>query len=276
MSALTEKTRARFERLLDMGYKVLASQKMILDIGFVDKTSYMSWRVQAEAAILDKYGNESIHARIFRNAGAPARASTMASQIGVIKGILDDGEDRPSEGKERVGATTSRKPSMTATRPGIFFSHATADKAVTDDFVSHILEGGIGIPPKSIFYSSSPDQGVPTGHDFIPYIKKQLKQSSMLIAWITPQYLESSFCMCELGAAWALLPKGKFIPLVHGISFDKLPPPFSSTICLSMASKEANTSLNRLRDDVTGLLNLTACATERWERHRNSFFTGHL
>lgn len=50
------------------------------------------------------------------------------------------------------------------------------------------------------------------GEDFIGYIKGQLQRTKLLIPLVTPAYLDSKFCMWELGAAWA---NGtKIVPLV--------------------------------------------------------------
>ena len=241
-----------------------------MGIGFLDDTAYASWRVQAEAT-LETLGKDSVYVRSFRRAGNSARSETITIQIGVIEGVLE-----ASEQFDNSEPSIEREPTMAAKKTGIFISHATANKTITNDFVSMILEQGIGISPKDIFYSSSSDQGVPTGHNFINYIRQRVQKCAVLIAWITQDFLKSPFCLCELGAAWAHLPEGSYIPIVEGLRFDQVPPPLNSVQGLSMAPASYNASMNKLRDDLNRLLALTPHSTDRWEGHRNAFRIKHI
>lgn len=84
----------------------------------------------------------------------------------------------------------------------IFISHAVADKALADKLVSFLKEA-IGVPAKSIFCSSVEGQGIPLGDDFNDYMKKQIQEPKLVILLMTPRYMESWFCLMELGATWA-------------------------------------------------------------------------
>lgn len=84
----------------------------------------------------------------------------------------------------------------------IFISHAVADKALADKFVSFLKEA-IGVPAKLIFCSSVEGQGIPLGDDFNDYMKKQIQEPKLVILLMTPRYMESWFCLMELGATWA-------------------------------------------------------------------------
>lgn len=84
----------------------------------------------------------------------------------------------------------------------IFISHATADKALARLLVD-LLKEGIGVPGKSIFCSSIPGHGVPFAEDFNLYMKEQIKEPKLVFMLMTPAYLESAFCLMELGAAWS-------------------------------------------------------------------------
>jgi TIR domain len=44
---------------------------------------------------------------------------------------------------------------------------------------------------------------IPLGEDFNEYIKQQIQKPKLVILLMTPAYMESSFCLMELGAAWA-------------------------------------------------------------------------
>ena len=84
----------------------------------------------------------------------------------------------------------------------IFISHAVADKSLADKFVAFLKEA-IGVPSRSIFCSSIDGQNIPLGHDFNEYMKEQIQNPNLVILLMTPRYMESWFCLMELGATWA-------------------------------------------------------------------------
>lgn len=85
----------------------------------------------------------------------------------------------------------------------IFISHAAKDVRLVEAIVQ-LIEGGIGIRSSQIFCSSMEELGVPPGADFKTHIKERLGEAKVVIAVVSPQYYNSAFCMCELGATWAL------------------------------------------------------------------------
>jgi hypothetical protein len=95
--------------------------------------------------------------------------------------------------------------------PMVFLSHAAADKALVDDLKT-MLQQGIGVGPTEFFYSSDKGSGIPAGSNFVDYIRGQMQGSTFVVAVITPVYLESEFCLAELGAVWASADKD-FFPL---------------------------------------------------------------
>jgi hypothetical protein len=84
----------------------------------------------------------------------------------------------------------------------IFISHAVADRDLARLLVDFLTEA-IGVPASAIFCSSIKGHGIPLGEDFNEHIKKKIKQPKLVILLMTPAYMESSFCLMELGAAWA-------------------------------------------------------------------------
>ena len=88
--------------------------------------------------------------------------------------------------------------------PGrVFISHASTDRDLADQFVD-LLVVGLGLPNAQVFCSSVTGQGVPEGQQFIGFIKATLSESPLAVFIITEAFLASRFCMCEMGAAWAL------------------------------------------------------------------------
>ena len=100
----------------------------------------------------------------------------------------------------------------------IFISHAVADEALVDQFVAFLKEA-IGVPARSIFCSSVDGQGIPLGNDFNAYMKEQIQSPKLVILLMTPCYMDSWFCLMELGATWAASLKALPI-VVPPIKFD--------------------------------------------------------
>jgi hypothetical protein len=93
----------------------------------------------------------------------------------------------------------------------IFISHAAKDKKLADALVD-LLQTGINISADDIFCSSLEGLGIPQGTDFIAHIKAQIQQPKVVVALLTQSYLASQFCMCELGATWAM--SHRLLPLL--------------------------------------------------------------
>ena len=85
----------------------------------------------------------------------------------------------------------------------IFLSHAAADEKLVKEFEKY-LSRALGIPSAEIFCSSLEGQGVKKGDGFVDSIRDAANNSKAVVALISPAYLDSAFCMSELGAAWIL------------------------------------------------------------------------
>ena len=85
----------------------------------------------------------------------------------------------------------------------IFISHSEQNKDIASKLVELLVStelGGTG----TIFCSSAEGFDIPNGRDLKGYIKDRLDDAPIVIAILTPQYSESKFCLCELGAAWGM------------------------------------------------------------------------
>ena len=102
----------------------------------------------------------------------------------------------------------------------VFISHSTKDKPLIDEFVKFIILG-LDVDRKNIYcVSYNPDE-IPAGEQFTEHIKFNINNSKVVFFLITPNFLESKFCLAELGAAWAL--GKKIIPIiVEPLNFDAL------------------------------------------------------
>ena len=104
--------------------------------------------------------------------------------------------------------------------PSVFISHAAVDKPLIDDFKSMIQEA-VGINPTEIFYASSVGSGIPAGMNFVEYMAQRMREAGAVISIITPAYLDSTFCLRQLGAVWYSTGKN-FFPLCIEVDYDEL------------------------------------------------------
>ncbi|MES3110094.1 toll/interleukin-1 receptor domain-containing protein [Sphingomonas aurantiaca] len=84
----------------------------------------------------------------------------------------------------------------------IFISHASADADLAR-LLTRFLKEAVGVPGSAIFCSSVDGHRVPKGHDFNTYLQTAIAEPKLVLLLMTPSYMESEFCLMELGAAWA-------------------------------------------------------------------------
>lgn len=108
----------------------------------------------------------------------------------------------------------------------IFVSHAGADKAVTDAFVHEILFKGLSIPPASVFYSSGHGTGPKAGEYIDGKILGELNSSKMVILFVSHRFMESSYCLCEMGGTWALKKECVFPFILKEMDYTDVPAMF--------------------------------------------------
>jgi hypothetical protein len=102
----------------------------------------------------------------------------------------------------------------------IFISHASADEPLIGGFVE-FLRLGLDIERKEIYCITYNKDEIPSGESFTDHIKNNIQESKLVILFLTPNFLESAFCLAEIGAAWAL--DKKIIPIiVPPLTYDSL------------------------------------------------------
>lgn len=151
----------------------------------------------------------------------------------------------------------------------IFISHSVKDKNIADKLLDLLLVTDIGITSKSVFCSSLEGTGIPEGQNFIDYIKQQIQKPELVIILLTPHYYDSIFCLCELGASWALS-LNIFPLIVPPLKLDDLKAVL--TTIQSGLLNDTNT-LNNLKDRIVKLTVAPDANTTRWEIKRNEFMT---
>lgn len=89
-------------------------------------------------------------------------------------------------------------------RPLVFISHAGNDKAIIKLFIDYILKNGLGLRDDNIVCTSFEENSMKGGEDIPLYIKRTIKDSSVVLSMVSQNYRLSEVCMNEVGAAWAL------------------------------------------------------------------------
>lgn len=148
----------------------------------------------------------------------------------------------------------------------IFISHADANKQLADKLVD-LLETGIGVSDSDIFCSSLEGLGIPSGTNFVAFIREQIREPKIVILLLTAEYFNSSFCLCELGASWVL--SHKIIPLLA-------PPLEYSDIKAVLTGVQVHkidqkAALNETRDEIISALGSKGKPFARWEVKRDRF-----
>ncbi|UXT93300.1 TIR domain-containing protein [Agrobacterium pusense] len=141
----------------------------------------------------------------------------------------------------------------------VFISHAVSDRALARLMVNFLKEA-VGVRDSDIFCTSLPGHSIPLTEDFNKYIRAQIEEPAIVVALLTPSYLESLFCLMELGAAWSRALKTLAV-VAPGVSFD--------TVAKTLGSKQAwsindHSKLFEFRETFSGL-QLEERSTATWE-----------
>lgn len=135
----------------------------------------------------------------------------------------------------------------------IFISHASADKALVESFVDVVLSNACEVKVADIFCTSLEGMKVPVGtNSFIDFIRAQIQQPKLVILIISPSYLASQFCLCEMGACWGMgLPV--FPIVVPPLNPSDVKATLAVTQCVSIQELSTLEDLcQRVGEEVTG------------------------
>ncbi|MCB7520645.1 toll/interleukin-1 receptor domain-containing protein [[Clostridium] hylemonae] len=92
----------------------------------------------------------------------------------------------------------------------IFISYSSKNEKLVSCFLE-FLQMGMGVNNSDIFCTAYSESFV-TGETFIEKIREKLQECEAVISLITEEYLESKFCLTEMGAAWGM--NKQFFPLL--------------------------------------------------------------
>ena len=155
------------------------------------------------------------------------------------------------------------------TNKRVFISHAVKDKKLADMLVDLLTSSG-SLHPNEIFCTSLEGLGVPSGKDFLDVIKGELQEPDLVISLISVNYLQSQFCLCELGATWAMSHNN--LPIL-------VPPLTYSDLSAAISTKQAimlndSAALNEMMDQIVKILDKESVIQSRWETKRDDFISG--
>ncbi len=148
----------------------------------------------------------------------------------------------------------------------VFISHAVKDKALAREIVM-LIEEGIGVPEDEIFCSSLDGYGIPSGKNFVTFIKDQLLEPKVVVLLLTPSYFESKFCLSELGAAW--IKSHEIFPiLVPPLEY---PDVKDVLLGIQVAKVDDDIKYNELLTKLTASLDFKPKSQTKWDTKRRAF-----
>lgn len=93
---------------------------------------------------------------------------------------------------------------MAISKKQIFVSHTSKDKDLVDKLVD-LLTVGCSVNPNAILCTCLEGKGIPAGTpSFIDYLRNEIQDPKLVILVLSENFFESHFCLCELGAVWAM------------------------------------------------------------------------
>ncbi len=90
-----------------------------------------------------------------------------------------------------------------------FISHSSKDATIVRNLMD-LLQNQFNLSRSDFFLTS--DEELTYGGDWVEQIRKGMEECKIILPFITPNYLQSQFCLCELGATW--VNKQAIIPVV--------------------------------------------------------------
>ncbi|MCA1602283.1 MAG: toll/interleukin-1 receptor domain-containing protein [Acidobacteria bacterium] len=237
------------------------AEELGVDVSLDDVAGALDIGTQAAAAVLQRLTDDQlIEARFNRGDDQVLSAHVLRVTAAGHRAY----EQGPMSPDSRVVPERSYMQSSDVSR--IFISHASVDRSLAGALVQ-LLRLGTDLTRQQVFYTSGEGTGVPTGENFIDYIRNQLQNTVLVVQLVTPAFLRSGFCMCELGGVW----------VTQVESFPIIVPPVTYNDIRGILGNiqverldEHGTALDRLHDRVKARLQLIP-DTASWNSERRQF-----
>jgi len=156
--------------------------------------------------------------------------------------------------------------------PLLFISHSSEDESIVEPLVSMLQK--MGFNKTNLFCSSVEGYGIDEGEDIYDTLRNKFLNANIYVVFVlSHNYYSSPACLNEMGAAWVLqseystivAPKFKIPEIKGAINPRRL------AIVLD-DNKHIRSSLNKFRERILGLFNLTSLDDDIvWENIRNDF-----
>ncbi|MDN8593169.1 toll/interleukin-1 receptor domain-containing protein [Paenibacillus sp. 11B] len=91
----------------------------------------------------------------------------------------------------------------------IFISHASTDWKFVNTLMD-LFQNQFNLTRENFFNTS--DEELKTGGNWVEQIREGMQGADLIMPIFTPSYFESTFCICELGAAW--VNQANLVPLI--------------------------------------------------------------
>ena len=151
-------------------------------------------------------------------------------------------------------------------KKNLFITHAVKDKPLANALVE-LLRHATNIESENIISFSIEEAGLPAGEDLVSHIRNKVGLPATVVMLLTPNYLSSRFCLCEMGAVWAL--SENYIPLL-------MPPLKESHLrniipAARLIKMDDADDLNRLAPILQEQLGLKDLNLPRWAMEKKKF-----
>ena len=157
-------------------------------------------------------------------------------------------------------------------KPKVFVSHSSNDVQFVKPFVDMLEK--IGLSNKDLFCSSIHGFNIPLNENIYDYLRNEFDNFDLyVILMLSENYYNSSACLNEMGAAWALksdsqsilLPKFEFKDIKGAIDPRK--------VCFKLDDLDDRPyRLTELKIKIIGKLKLENPVETDWERYKTDFF----
>ncbi len=107
--------------------------------------------------------------------------------------------------------------------PKVFISHAHTDENIAKALVD-VIEQAFVVRPEDIRVTSLPGHRVPIGANITGQLRQDVQGASVVLGIMTPDSIESTWVVFELGASWALH-KPTYPLLARGTTVEDIPDP---------------------------------------------------
>lgn len=177
-------------------------------------SEYHEWRAESEDLFYHFFNDSNPQFQEFRSLPKDGNGYRLMhyfdQQYPIFKILIKKIESgEATDNKSHISKSMSKKTVQVKT---VFISHAVNDKEIANAFVDLLILGALSVPIDQVFCISTDGTKIKSGSDWRNSIRDSLTSAKIIILIITPNYKESEFCLCEMGAAW--ITNAQVLPLI--------------------------------------------------------------